>query len=399
MTSFNNNLNFTNASNYAEENNLDVKENEKYMMLYRRWNNKENTIFQYCDGLILDKENQQVVCYGLNKMAEVVGYNNQRCINQLKNHQFFQNVDFNNLKQYSLHDGTLIRLFYHNGEWRKSTNRAIDAYQASWGTIDSFGNLFDEVALIMNFDYDKLNKDHCYMIVVQHPKNRIVQPVSKLSLVHIGTFNIKENTEVYDDNIGIPKHQEYNYTYLEDMISYISQQDWTFPGFLLINGRNERLRIENPKYVAVKQLKGLVKKETLKWRVSSGIDPLMIRLIYLMRDHKDAEYLRYFPEHAELVYKMHDDMNNLRDNIWEIYEERYILKNFGFRQDPKLHHFIRTMHMIYRNSREPITIGIVEQNLKAVAPLDTLMYALGYIEYKLTKEEFQGKLYKNVLTN
>jgi hypothetical protein len=378
------------ASNYAEENNLDVKENERYMMLYRRWNNKDNSVFQYCDGLILDKETQQVVCCGLNKMAEVSGYNKPRAIEQLKQHPFFNNVKFNDLMQYSLHDGTLIRLFYHDGEWCKSTNRTIDAYQASWDQIESFGNLFDEVACSMNFSYDKLNKDYCYMIVVQHPNNRIVQPVEQASLIHIGTFNIKENLEVSDD-IGLPKHQSFNFDTLESMVGHLSEQDWTFPGFLLINSRNERLRIENPKYVAVKQLKGMVKKETQKWRVCDGVNPLMVRLVYLMRDHKDSEYIRYFPEHAHLVHQLHDDLNTLRDEIWEVYEERYILKNFSYHQEPRLYHFIRTMHSIYRESREPITLGIVEQNIKAVAPLDTLMHALKYIDYKLTKEEFQEK--------
>ncbi len=394
MTSFDFSMN-DNPSNYAEENNLDVKENERYMMLYRRWNNKDNAVFQYCDGLILDKETQQVVCCGLNKMAEVSGINKPREIEKLKKHSFFVDMKFEDLKQYSLHDGTLIRLFFHGGEWRKSTNRAIDAYSAAWDKIESFGDLFDEVAAELNFSYDKLNKEYCYLVVVQHPKNRIVQPVDKQSLVHIGTFSVKDNTEIMGDDIGLPKHTSFRFSSLEEMLSFLSQQDWTFPGFLLINERNERLRIENPKYVAVKQLKGVVKKETQKWRVCDGINPLMVRIIYLMRDHKDVEYLRYFPEHTELVYKLHDDLNNLRDEIWNVYEERYILKNFAFEQDPRLYHFLRTMHSIYRDSREPITLGIIEQNIKAVAPLDTLMHALNYIDYKLTKEEFQEKFQRN----
>ena len=97
---------------------------------------------------------------------------------------------------------------------------------------------------------------------------------------------------------------------------------------------------------------------------------------------------------VRLVYKLYDDLNKLRDEIWEVYEERYILKNFSFTQDSRIYHFIRTIHSIYRESREPITLGIIEQNIKAVAPLDTLMHALRYIDYKLTKEEFQEKFRK-----
>lgn len=383
-------LSTLNTTSYANDHNLDIKENEKYMMLYRRWNNKDNSVFQYCDGMILDKATQQVVCCGLNKMAEVTGHNKPRHIEQLKNHPFFLGTKFDQLKQSSLHDGTLIRLFYHGGEWHKSTNRAIDASKASWGNIESFGTLFDEVANSLEFDYERLNKEYCYMIVVQHPQNRIVQPVETQALVHIGTFDLKRNVEV-DDDIGIPKHNIYNFATLDELINNLAQQDWKTPGFLLVNSRNERLRVENPKYVAVKQLKGMVKDETQKWKVCEGIDPLMVRLVYLMRDHKDAEYLRYFPEHTHLVHKLHDDLNKLRDDIWETYEERYILKNFGYHQEPRLYHFIRTMHMIYRDSREPITMGIVEQNLRAMAPLDTLMHALKYIDYKFTKEEFQQK--------
>ena len=374
---------------YAKVNNLDVKDNEQYMMLYRRWNNRDNSAFRYCDGVILDKETQQVVCPGLNKMAEMCGANRQRNIKVLEDHQFFQDVSFDMLKQYSLHDGTLIRLFHHNGQWRKATNRAIDAYQASWGNVSSFGKLFDEVAEETNLDYDKLNKDYCYMIIVQHPNNRIIQPVEKSALIHIGTIDIKTNQEIEHD-IGLANNNKFNFQSIQELVQYFDKPEctWTFPGFILVNNRNERIRIENPKYMEVKQLKGILRKETKRWRVREGVDPHMIRMVYLMRDHKDAEYIRYFPENAEFIYKLHDDLNKLRDDIWEVYEQRYILRNFDFPQDQRLSLFIRAVHGIYRNSQEPITIGIVEQNVRAVAPMDTLMHALGYIDYIQTKEEY-----------
>lgn len=83
-------------------------------------------------------------------------------------------------------EGVMVRVFFHEGQWRKATHRKINAYSAFWTSNKSIGTLFDEVARI---DYDTLDQQCTYSYHLRHPEHRILVQVSEPSVELISIRN------------------------------------------------------------------------------------------------------------------------------------------------------------------------------------------------------------------
>jgi hypothetical protein len=336
--------------------------------------------FKVVDGSITDSSGA-TVCPGLHKMAEFsVSVDN---INDIKNHSFFNEQNFQDIEQYIVSDGTMIRLFYHNGEWRKATNRRIDANNASWGPVKSFGALFDDAAEYNNLDYSKLNIENCYIFVLQHPVNRIVEPVSSFPILHhIDTVHVSSGVRIMED-IGIKKSNEITYQSLNEMAEFLmdAETPWMFQGFLLINSRNERLKLENPKYTHVHNVKGNIITETGAWKMNENVHAYSFRLFQIIRDGHEPEFLKYFPEFVQPMITIKEDMYHLAKLVWETYKQRYIIKNMEFPQSPELKTFLNYLHYQYHTTKESITFDKCMTVVKS-CPTSKLMHTLKYTTYK-----------------
>jgi hypothetical protein len=337
--------------------------------------------FKIVDGSISDTTTGTIVCPGLHKMAEFsVSSSN---INDIKNHSFFNSQNFQDIEQYTVSDGTMIRLFFHNGKWKKATNRRINADNASWGPVQSFGALFDDAAEYNRLDYSKLNTEHCYIFVLQHPHNRIVEPATSFPILHhIETVHSSSGVRVMDD-IGIQKSTSITYQSLDEMIEFLLREDtpWMFQGFLLINSRNERLKLENPKYTHVHNIKGNIITETGSWKMNENVHAYSFRLFQIIREGQESEFLKYFPEFVQPMINIKEDMFHLAQWVWETYKQRYIFKNTEYPQSPELKTFLNYLHYQYHTTKEAITFDKCLVAVKG-CPTSKIMHTLKYTTYK-----------------
>lgn len=336
--------------------------------------------FKIMDGSISDS-NGQLVCPGHHKMAEFsVSTDNQGTI---MNHPFFTNESFDTIEKYTVNDGTMIRMFFHNGEWMKATNRRVNADTASWGPVKSFGALFDESAKYYSLDYSKLDTEYCYVFIMNHPINRIVEPSSSFPvLYHADTINVKTGNSVATD-IGIQKVNRMTFDTPLEMFSFLLNPEtpWMFQGFLLVNSRNERLKLENPQYTHVHNLKGNIITETGSWKMKDHVHTYSFRLFQIIREGNESEFLEYFPEFVQPMITIKEDIVKLSETVWETYKNRYIFKNTDYPQSPELKTFLNFLHYQYHTTRVPITFEKCLESVKG-CPTSKLMYTLGYIDYK-----------------
>lgn len=336
--------------------------------------------FKYIDGVIMDNNNT-VVCPGLHKMAEItVSADNY---NEIMNHNFFNNQSFENIEQHVVNDGTMIRLFYHNGEWKKATNRRINADSASYGSVKSFGFLFDNSAEFYSLNYDNLDKDYSYYFVMNHPENRIIEPITSFPILHhIDTVHVQTGESV-DMDIGIQKDIIVHYKSLKEMMETLNNPEtpWMFQGFLLINSRNERLKLENPQYTHIRNIKGNIITETNKWKMKDDINPYNYRILQIVQEDKESEFLQYFNEHVQAMINIKEDIFNLSKRLWDTYRERFIFKNKNFHQSPELQTFLNYLHYQYHTTHQAITFKKCFEAVKN-CPTTKLMHSLGYINYK-----------------
>jgi len=305
----------------------------------------------------------------------------------IQNHSFFRETKFSDCHQSILTDGTMIRVFWHDGEWHKATNRCIDANKASWGPVKSFGYLFDETAEYVGLDYSKLNKENSYTFIMKHPVNRIIEPVTSFPMLfHTDTIHTITGKSIIHD-ISIKNCPQVNYNSIDEMINHLLDPEtpWCFQGFLLTNSRNERLKLENPQYSHVFNIKGNVITETGTWKLRENIDTFSYRLFQIIQSGKESEFIQYFSEHIQTIINIKERMFKLSEHVWETYKQRFIFKNTDYHQDPEIQTFLNFLHYTYHTTHKPITQSKCLESIKK-CPTIKLMKTLDYIEYKQKAE-------------
>ena len=155
---------------------INTKDN-LFMINYKKINNNLDDLVRL-NGIIVEKESEKIVYYGLDKM-------NKSLDNFLTNNNSKFDV-------YELVDGPKIGLYFYNNKWNKCTNKKINASESIW-----HGPNFEILAqkCFENLDFDKLNKSYCYTFVIQNPEcmNFIKYDSYDLRLISVRDLNSDSN--------------------------------------------------------------------------------------------------------------------------------------------------------------------------------------------------------------
>ena len=328
---------------------LIIKEDSDYPNLYmityvRNKSNMNNPIVSLCRGLILEKNTNKIVCYSFNKSEDS------------KN-----GLIGSPIRTEYAYDGTLMRLFYYNGEWIHSTTRNIDSKKSFWNSSKSFYELFRECLNAESNDepyYDALDKSHCYNFIICHPENRIVVKYDRPSLIHVMTRNmetfeelreLRELSELNDVDLGIKKPERV----ADDAIFISNLWSDSFPlyeGIMLVDTQyGNRHKVKSELYMKLKELRG-------------NTNDISKRYLELKRDNLVDSYLQYFPEYADIFYVCELDFNNKVREILRLYVNRHI--HHSPEEIPNEYkNIIYKLHGQYLKTREKTTYDTVSSFL------------------------------------
>lgn len=288
-------------------------------------------IVKECRGVILDItdfDNIRVVCRPFDKFCN---YGERGA----------DKIDWSTAKVQDKIDGSIMKLFYWNGEWCKATNGTIDAYTAKVGNSgQNFGVLFDKAFEEGHPRYAALDIRYTYIFELTSPYNRVVVDYGQgLDLWHLGTRNNVTGEEVYQF-INIKQPNEYDFTTLDECIEAarnlnISGELIQKEGFVVVDGDYHRIKIKSPEYVMIHHIipNGEVSDE---------------KLIELIRNGEISELLVYVPSletrvnkityRISRMYKKLDDYYSMcRNEIAEMnstypdIEKSYIRKDFAIK--------------------------------------------------------------------
>jgi len=199
-------------------------------------------------------------------------------------------------------DGSLIKTWFDDGQWRVSTSSVIDAHKAPINNTElSFGELFlTEFARIRpsaESPFDGLDKDCTYMFELCSPYNRVVVPHTEPKIYHIGTRNNKTLEELNVD-IGIQKPKEYKFNSIADCVVAAKELSFCEEGYVVLDQHWNRVKIKSPAYVRV---------------FAMGNNGLITptRIIDLLRAGEQDEFLTYYPEYQNIVDNVQKQLYNL----------------------------------------------------------------------------------------
>ena len=295
---------------------LKIKRDDGYIMF--SYNQIEsdfyNPIVRECRGIILDETTLEPVCVPFFKFGNY-------------GEGYVPEIDWLSASTQEKVDGSLIKVWFHNGKWRVSTNGTINAYKCDIGQVDllkldcpfnSFGELFDKAVELTKLDFETLDKNNTYMFELVSTYNKVVVEYKDIAIYHIGTRNNKTFEELNVD-IGIKKPKIFNLNTLEECLNSAKDLPYSKEGYVVVDKNWNRIKIKSPQYVAVHHIK------------NNG-DVNIASIVQLLRTNEIGEFLSYFPEYTNnvniiktkienIISDLYIGLNDVKDKIFETQKE------------------------------------------------------------------------------
>jgi hypothetical protein len=258
-----------------------------------------------CRGLILDSGNNW----------KVVAYPFYRFFNEGEGPA--AKLDIRNSALQQKLDGSLITLYWHpyRDVWQPATRGRILAD----GTVGkngckTFSKLFMEATIRTDINEDNLHKDCCYVFELTGPENRVLSPYKETTISLIAARNIADLVEINDtclnmmaNRLGVARPIQYTFENDSNIRNLLENLRPTDEGFVLvdysnqINGNYQRIKIKNPRYLALSHLLGAGDEDLLNSE----------RVVILIQTGEIDEVLTYFPEYAEQIKAMRGRLDKL----------------------------------------------------------------------------------------
>lgn len=307
-------------------------------------------------------------------------------------------------------EGTMINMFYSKteagGAWEIATKSTVGGNVVFYApknpkdTVeirdkDTFRNMFFETCAKLGFKYEELPKEFMYSFVLQHPKNRIVLPINDAAIYIIGVYSINNDTlditqlstagfvDKYGCGVILKPKQLFadNYSVEGFKKEYASMNSsYNTMGVVFCNMvTGDRMKIRNPTYEMVKNLKG-------------GEQKLQLQYLTLRHGGRVAEYLKTYPEYKGDFAVFRNQLHGFTRSLHQNYLDCFVFKKRVFSEFPQQYKkFMSGLHKKYleelRENKGSVTFSYVVEFVNTQNPM-FLMYSLNYVvrEHKKTVE-------------
>lgn len=280
-------------------------------------------------------------------------------------------------------EGTMINLFYDEGDWHLSTRGTVGARNWFYRGSPTFRQMFLATAGEAGLDFDRLPKDCCYSFVLQHPENRIVSRVPIARIYLVDRYLINQDTRVAtrlpvsdalkallaDTSIRFPESWPISDFEAARIVYAGSTTKHDVPGIMFRNTETgARARVCNPNYEAVRQLRGNHPKEQYRYLV-------------LRQEGRVDEYLRFYPEDRQAFEAFGKQVSAFIKQLHSSYIQARPMRGGDDSVERHLLPHVRGLHKIYlsklREEGRKVHRGTVTDYVADLPPA-RLMFAINY---------------------
>jgi hypothetical protein len=322
--------------------------------VYQEQSNEFKDAVVYAVGTILQKNTNEMVCYGFPRTLEIKENDSAPFVGSLVASEYI--------------DGTLLRAFYDGTNWRLSTNGSINAYASYWISPKSFGELFDDcltriygntVSFPSSPLVNRLDKEHTYQFILTDPSVHM-QKSSKSFIYHVGTFSnrtLQYVNHTLENSIRVP--DTFTLDSYEELVQKLTQskgvQGYIFYSTVVANTQNVRYKLLEKTYVRSRQLIG-------------NTPNMYLRYLECKADGTDAELLTQFPALRYYSSWVDKCLSVISKSIYHLYVEKFILKNKTVDINFYYRPIVYELHGNFMKSQDKVTYLTVYQLLSSYHP-------------------------------
>lgn len=357
---------FDQVKEIAIESGIQVRESTEdelknlYLLVANRETSELSPVQLECNGLILEKETNKIVCMSQNKFIHINNDDSQ--INQIED----MKSRYNRFRMEYCEDGTVIRLYNYNDTWYTATTRCIDARKSYWSSDKTFNDMFWEIFNTSNYTVDNLDKNHTYLFILIHKENRIVVNHKYNNLIYIGRINNETKQEDFT-----------NYFYNEDPrrcirrtknIDVSSVINYPLDDYYLSDKRGVILKFFDASNNSWKLCQYDFNHYTQIKEVRGNVPLIRMRYLELLEQPDKLQILETnYPEYKMTFAMIKHCMNKLYKEVHNLYYQSHIKHNITVEETHKLYRTLKQLHGQYKKQGTIITL---EEVTKKVNSLD-----------------------------
>ena len=289
----------------------------KYNQLSSDFNNE---IVRECRGCIMYIPN------GCHHQADVVCYPFDKFGNY--GESYTPEIDWGSAQVLEKVDGSLIKLWYHNGKWHISTNGTIDARDAETAVEGlTFYDIFIRTLLKNgnpNIFFGALDINYTYMFELVSPETRVTIEYSEPALYYLGARNMLHFNEVGDPwlpggnglgyFISFPK--VYPLNSIEECLDAVNKMTRNEEGFVVRDKFFNRIKIKSPEYLIAARVR------------NNGVITVK-RIIKMMREDRLDDFCAYAPQYENFVNKVVNAYKEYLNELQDMQDTIDLAKNKG----------------------------------------------------------------------
>lgn len=219
-------------------------------------------------------------------------------------------IDWDSARIQEKVDGSLVKLFYHNG-WKWATNGTIDANNAEVSGFDGTKTFMDVIMMTDEYkrimeNIDRLDKDITYMFELVSPYTTVVIHYDKPVLYKLSERNNKTLQEYFCPLLGIVSPNEFGFPHeLESIVEIAKQLPFDEEGYVVVDKYFNRIKIKSPAYVAASHMKN-----------NGVVTPK--RVVDLIKTGEQKEFLTYYPEYDKIITEVEEKIQKCETKIQEL---------------------------------------------------------------------------------
>lgn len=258
--------------------NLKIKEKDNLVLFkYSQFDSDFSLpLVQEARGIILERDTWNVVSIAFNKFFNL-GEPNAAQID------WYSAIGTEKL------DGSLMTVYFYDGQWKVKTNGTIDATDAELDSplYKNFRELFDAAAENSGLDYSRLDKRKSYTFELCSKYNKVVLQYDEPELYHILTrWNVEPFDEI-KEGIGVKKPWSicfFSKESYEDFVRRMNKSVVLHEGIVVRDKYANRVKIKTEQWLSLHYL--IDEHNTSE-----------DRLIEMVLANDTDELLSYFPEY------------------------------------------------------------------------------------------------------
>lgn len=357
-----------NYNNFFVDVNSNKESDYRVLVSYKKCDEKSDRFTKFNRGTIYDAESGRLIVPSFGYTRDLV------CSDESK--EQIKELFGSDCLFLESHEGTLLRVYFYDGEWKVSTHRKLDAFRSKWSSKMSFGQMFlnglrnygikgeSDEEVFKNFT-DTLSIFNTYFVFLCSNKDTQIvceDSESTQRLYHVGTLtydDVDNPVFRFDVDIGIPYPNILKFNDYESLVSYVNNIDYTkSQGVFAIDPNMNTFKVLNSEYSKIHFSKSNKYKLTYS---------------YLKNRNNDESKTKFMTENINenktFFENLEKSISSLGRYLFDVYINRYVKKNF-IKIKTRQHYFITKCHEWHKQDRKNniVRIDVIFNRLNTLPP-------------------------------